>query len=455
VKRISLISIILFSGAAFANVIGTDAQNFNPTSNGVDFVTVQSGRTLDAGVLNFGLFFNYAANTLSFLEKADPKAVANRTKINDKLLSADLSVGYGLTKYLDVGLTLPYLLKQEIANDNQVAYFASTGNTEQRLNGKFKFYETESWANALVLTYSRNNIQDNPYMGRDPGPTTALEYATSWKVGESWFGFNFGHRWKQQGQSLATVFGIDPLPNMYVYSAAWSRMLASSDTKAIFEIFGSSPSKKNDDINLTERQQSTLEALAGIKHIYQENLALHAGAGTEISQGFGTPDWRIYVGLNWTMGPFGRKSVREETKKQMEATPKPSVQKFILSNLRFKFDSDELEEASLKEVEQVIEVIAGTPNVEKVIVEGHTDSSGKDDYNLRLSNWRAAAIKKMIVAKVPMSADKVDSKGYGESQPIADNSNYQGREKTRRVVVIVHSRSTDSNNSLIEVRLTE
>ena len=40
---------------ASANVIGNDTQNFNPTTNGLDFVTVQSSETLDPGIINFGL----------------------------------------------------------------------------------------------------------------------------------------------------------------------------------------------------------------------------------------------------------------------------------------------------------------------------------------------------------------------------------------------------------------
>jgi outer membrane protein OmpA-like peptidoglycan-associated protein len=449
----AILGILLLATQALANVIGTDAQNFNPTSNGIDFVTVQSARTLDPGILNFGFFLNYAVNTLSFLEQADPQVVQNRTTLNDRLLSADISFGLGLTKRLDFGLSLPVLLRQDIANDSQVAYFASTGNTEKRLNLKYKFYDTETWANALVFTVNQNNIQDNPYTGRDPGLTQAVEYASSWKWRDSWLGINLGHRWRNPGQSLASTFGIAPLPNMYVYSIAWSRMLASNDSKVIFEVFGSTPSASNNDVNLSDRQQSNLEALAGLKHDYNENIALHFGAGTELAQGFGTPDWRVYAGLNWTMGPIWRKSIPQQVAK----APPARAQKFILTNPRFKFDSEELEPESLKEVEQIIEIIAKTPHVEKVVVEGHSDSKGEEEYNMRLSTRRALAVKKLISVKVPMDISRIESEGYGESRPIADNSNYQGRAKNRRVVVIVYKRKAGpaGEDSLIEIRLTE
>ena len=142
------ILIFLVSLSTRANVVGTDAQNFN-----------------------FGFFLNYAVNSLAFLSQADPAAIQNHVNFNDKLLSSDVSFGLGLTKYLDIGLTLPFLLRQDINNNNNVAYFSGTGNTEQRINAKYKFYEVGDWAKALVLTANRNNIDNNPYTGQDPGLT--------------------------------------------------------------------------------------------------------------------------------------------------------------------------------------------------------------------------------------------------------------------------------------------
>lgn len=451
-----IFSIIFLSFGSRANLVGTDAQNFNPTSNGVDFVTVQSGRTLDPGVVNFGFFLNYAANTLSFLENADPSAVQNRTRLNDKLLSADLSFGLGLTKNIDIGITLPFLLSQDIQNDDQVAYFSSTGNTEQRVNVKYKFHETDTRANALVLTANNNNIDDNPYTGTNPGLTKSLEWASSWKWSDSWFALNLGHRWRDPGTSLVSVFGIDPIPNMYIYSVAWSRMLKQTETKVIFEIFGGTPSEDNQDVNLSNRNLSNLEALAGLKHSYSQNLSLHAGAGTELFQGFGSPDWRVYAGLNWNFGPIWKKSIAAESKRKKEKIQNPQIQRFILTNLKFKFDSDELESDSFEDINQIIQIIKDSQAVEKVLVEGHTDSMGAESYNLNLSTRRALAIKNLISKGVPVDLSKMESAGFGESQPMADNSNYQGRAKNRRVVVSVFSRkSLENADSLIEIRLSE
>lgn len=69
-----------------------------------------------------------------------------------------------------------------------------------------------------------------------------------------------------------------------------------------------------------------------------------------------------------------------------------------------------------------------------VTIEGHTDSQGADTYNQSLSQSRADAVKVALISKYGISADRVNSIGYGEAKPIADNTTAAGREQNRRVV---------------------
>lgn len=65
-------------------------------------------------------------------------------------------------------------------------------------------------------------------------------------------------------------------------------------------------------------------------------------------------------------------------------------------------------------------------------ISGHTDSQGRDDANLDLSKRRAAAVKKFI-ADHGIKEDRMESDGYGETVPVADNATASGRAKNRRV----------------------
>ena len=67
-----------------------------------------------------------------------------------------------------------------------------------------------------------------------------------------------------------------------------------------------------------------------------------------------------------------------------------------------------------------------------VIATGHTDSIGTDEYNQKLSERRAAAVKDYLVSK-GMPAAKITTIGKGESQPVATNKTAEGRQKNRRV----------------------
>jgi len=66
--------------------------------------------------------------------------------------------------------------------------------------------------------------------------------------------------------------------------------------------------------------------------------------------------------------------------------------------------------------------------------EGHTDSNASDKYNVKLSQRRTESVVKMLVEKYGIDKSRLTAKGYGESQPIADNKTKEGRQKNRRIV---------------------
>lgn len=67
-------------------------------------------------------------------------------------------------------------------------------------------------------------------------------------------------------------------------------------------------------------------------------------------------------------------------------------------------------------------------------IEGHTDSTGSDQYNLQLSKERAASVREWLVSN-GIPANRLTSEGYGETRPIASNNTAQGRQENRRVEI--------------------
>jgi len=71
-----------------------------------------------------------------------------------------------------------------------------------------------------------------------------------------------------------------------------------------------------------------------------------------------------------------------------------------------------------------------------ILVEGHTDSAGPDDYNMKLSQQRAESVSNYLIS-TGLSSGRFTTKWYGENQPVADNSTSEGKAKNRRVELAI------------------
>jgi len=106
-------------------------------------------------------------------------------------------------------------------------------------------------------------------------------------------------------------------------------------------------------------------------------------------------------------------------------------QNFVLKGVFFEFDSAKLTPNSQSILDDVSKALAGQPTI-RAEVAGHTDWKGPSDYNVDLSQRRADSVKRFLVDK-GTAADRLETQGYGESKPIADNTTAEGRAQNRRV----------------------
>jgi OmpA-OmpF porin, OOP family len=104
----------------------------------------------------------------------------------------------------------------------------------------------------------------------------------------------------------------------------------------------------------------------------------------------------------------------------------------LKENVDFETDSAKLLPSSTPLLDEVVTVMKEHPDIEHVRVGGHTDSTGDKAHNLKLSDDRAASVKQYLVDH-GIAADRLASKGYGETRPIADNKTEEGRAQNRRV----------------------
>jgi OmpA-OmpF porin, OOP family len=93
---------------------------------------------------------------------------------------------------------------------------------------------------------------------------------------------------------------------------------------------------------------------------------------------------------------------------------------------------------SFKLLDDVGAALKDNPTI-KVEIQGHTDSQGRDAFNLKLSQQRAASVRTYLIKK-GVTSDRMVAKGFGKTVPIADNRTADGRSQNRRVEFVITSR---------------
>jgi len=118
----------------------------------------------------------------------------------------------------------------------------------------------------------------------------------------------------------------------------------------------------------------------------------------------------------------------------------------ISGSVLFETNESELMSAAKKKLERVASVLQDRDGWKKVVVVGHTDSRGPEDYNQKLSQERARSVRQYLVDK-GMDASAIAAEGEGEGDPIATNETPAGRARNRRVELRIKDREKASEGS--------
>ncbi len=131
----------------------------------------------------------------------------------------------------------------------------------------------------------------------------------------------------------------------------------------------------------------------------------------------------------------------EKIDKKVEGAEVARVGEGILvtfdSGLLFDFDSYKLKPATQKNLRELATTLKEYDET-RVLIEGHTDSKGSDEYNYELSHQRAEAVASYLRGQ-GLANQRLVIKGYGEAQPIRPNTTGQGREQNRRVEIAIYA----------------
>ena len=113
----------------------------------------------------------------------------------------------------------------------------------------------------------------------------------------------------------------------------------------------------------------------------------------------------------------------------------PPGRSTVALNITFEFNSATILPQYYPDLATLGEVLAQHPQT-AIEISGHTDNMGPDQYNYMLSQKRAEGIKRYLVQRFPVNAERLQAIGYGESLPRTTNDTSEGRGINRRVEVM-------------------
>ena len=198
------------------------------------------------------------------------------------------------------------------------------------------------------------------------------------------------------------------------------------------------------------RDQSTYWNIGtGVKWYITDMLFTRAGVEGMYNIDDGYAEWTAVAGVGLNFGGTIRKAAEAEPAPEpmpvAAAEPEPQAVPAVVRvelDVKFDFDKASVRPESYAEIKNLADFMKQYPQT-TTVVEGHTDSVGTDQYNQRLSERRAKAVRTVLVDDYGISSNRVDSVGYGESRPVADNSTAEGRQINRRVEAEVEAQPVE------------
>ncbi|HSH40829.1 MAG TPA: OmpA family protein [Arenicellales bacterium] len=126
-----------------------------------------------------------------------------------------------------------------------------------------------------------------------------------------------------------------------------------------------------------------------------------------------------------------------QTEPQPETVaPEKEVVETVELRVQFDFDKSTIKSAYEPQFQDLADALAENPD-KSITIEGHTCWIGTEEYNQGLSERRAASVKQKLVDDYGIDPARLDTVGYGESRPVADNNTLEGRRKNRRAIAVI------------------
>lgn len=193
-------------------------------------------------------------------------------------------------------------------------------------------------------------------------------------------------------------------------------------------------SGQRDQIRLTARTQEANQARAQAEKARQQTAEAQLQA-TQAEQRAAAAAQQTGVAEQQASAANARNLELERELDYLNAKKTDRGIVFTLGDVLFATGKSDLRPGAMANFDRLAETLKKQPD-RRIIIEGHTDNVGSEDRNITLSKQRADAVKDYLVGR-GVNGNYISTVGKGESSPLASNDNAPGRQKNRRVEVII------------------
>lgn len=425
----AILALIFISAEALA-AHSPDVITVNPTTDGGKYITVYQSRTLRQWGFNAGATFDYAFEPYEKATQGGTRIVG----VVDDLLMTNVQGAIGWTDWWSMGVNVPVALWESWYDPNvnpatvaKETFYGKMGDVRAEM--KFRFLDIERYHVGLSLVpymyFPTGRWQT--YLGNgmwSPGGTLVFDADIANRV---FLALNAGYRnyaYTRYDATNSNAF-IDDTINV-----AGGINVRIDDTWGVLaEIWSESVIKSF----FKNQLQNPSEFLAGAKFTPQgkvKGLAVTLAGGRAITTGIGNPDFRVLLGVNY------RYDYEPPPPPPVEVEAAVEEKIIITQKIHFEFDRAVIRPMSYPILDDVARLLMSNPQIQLVRIEGHTDWIGSDAYNQKLSERRANAVRDYLITR-GIEAHRMQSAGFGEIRPIADNNTTRGRARNRRTEFVV------------------
>ncbi|RKG92387.1 outer membrane exchange protein TraB [Corallococcus terminator] len=488
-----LLALSLSTAASAAPDARFNLQLFRPSGAPQDLVMVTQSRPLSHLSVSAGPYFSYSLNPLSLVPKdgdlGSISLVGNR-------LQLDVMATVGLFDWAEVGVDMPLVMLQGgqnlevIGTEGPVESFALG---DLRLTGKValpglrRSAEGHGWGSALTLNVSFPTGVQEAFAGDGEltwAPGLVLDYRFESGI---LLALNGGF-WKRPDRIFSGVNMGDMAPFGLGTEVP---LLRGSGITLLGMVNGAVGLEKEPD----QPRQIPAELLIGLRWYSSTGITFTFGGGLGCGCSLASPNLSFFTSIIWVPAKTREWEAIERFKEPPEPPPPPidpdgdfvigekdrcptvagpvenggcpdsdgdsdgvvdRIDKcpdvpagtrgrdgcplartvgnkiVILEQVNFATDQDVILSESFPVLEEVARVMEVNPKLDRILIEGHTDSRASDSYNLELSKRRAASVKRFLIES-GVATERVCSQGFGRSKPVADNASEEGMALNRRV----------------------